>query len=407
MTALITCGDTRAGLAAVRSLGRSGLAVAVGAPRRPALAMWSRYTTSTVVLADAVTNPRLFAEQVAQQSKGRGAKLLLCATDGAVWALSRHREQLPETMRPLMPSHDAIVRAVDRSALTDLATSLRIACAESIRIDSRSAVEPALRRVAAIGAPCVVRPVIPWVERLDGGRAPDIIRTSRVADLRKLLYTRDDLVDGGCLIEPHPTGVTLGYGVVCSDGEPLVEVFQERLRERETLSGVSTAARTLPVDDEIREVGRRLLSGLSWRGPAMLEFVRRQEDGALLLLGFTGRLWGSLQLAIKAGVDVPLLLYRMADGEALAKGQVAQAGVGFRWIVGDALGALARVMGAGDPRDGGLPLMRRARAIADLVQRPVSKVSHDVLDPTDPMPFFFELQDLANQARRSTPIRGS
>jgi predicted ATP-grasp superfamily ATP-dependent carboligase len=400
VTALITCGDTRAGLAAVRSLGRSGLAVAVGAPRRPALAMWSRYTTSTFVLADAVTNPRLFAEQVAQQSRGRGARLVLSATDGAVWALSRHRESLPDTMRPLLPSHDAIVRAVDRAALKDLAESLRIACAETIRVDSASAVEPALRRVAEIGAPCLVRPLIPWTERLDGGRAPDPIRTARVADLRKLLYAREDLVEGGCMIEPHPNGVTLGYGVVCSEGEPLVEVFQERVRERETLSGVSTAARTLPVDEEVRVVGRRLLSGLSWRGPAMLEFVRRRDDGALLLVGLTGRLWGSVQLTIKAGVDVPLILYRMADGDIVPAGQVARAGVGFRWIVGDALGTLARVVGAGDPRDGGLPFIRRAKALADLMRRPEMKVAHDVLDAVDPMPFLFELQDLANQTRR-------
>jgi len=405
MTALVTCGDTRAGLAAVRSLGRAGIAVAVGAPRRPALAMWSRYTTSTFVLPDADQTPRLFAEQVAQHARGRGARLITWATDAASWALSRHREGLPDEMRALLPPHDAVVRSVERAALKEFATTLGIPCAEILRIDSRTAVEPALRRVAEIGAPCVVRPMIPWTARLEGGRAPEILKTTRVADLRRLLYAREDLVEGGCIIEPHPRGVTIGYGVVCQEGEPVVEVFQERVRERETLSGVSTAARTIDVDDEVRARGKKLLSSLSWRGPAMVEFVRRSDTDALELVGLTGRLWASVQLAIESGVDVPVLLYRMAEGERVVAGQVARPGVGFRWLVGDALGTIGRVVGAGDPRDRGWPIVRRARALAEMAKSAGHDVTHDVLDASDPMPFFFELQELANQVRRAPGTR--
>jgi hypothetical protein len=47
------------------------------------------------------------------------------------------------------------------------------------------------------------------------------------------------------------------------------------------------------------------------------------------------RLWGSLQLAVDAGVDFPALLARVATGERVAPVTSWRAGVRSRWFWGD------------------------------------------------------------------------
>ena len=128
MTVLVTCGHTRAGLAAVRALGRANVAVAVAAPMRPALALWSRYATATLLLPDAEQEARRFAAAVADEVSGRAALCALACTDSAVWALSRWRDALPPSARAALPPHEAVVFALDRQALHDRAISLGLPC---------------------------------------------------------------------------------------------------------------------------------------------------------------------------------------------------------------------------------------------------------------------------------------
>ncbi|MFZ9888912.1 MAG: hypothetical protein ACO3JL_15555, partial [Myxococcota bacterium] len=186
MTALITSGHTRAGLAAVRSLGRAGIACAVGAPMRPALAMWSRYATATLLFPDARRSARAFAAAVAEEAAGRAAVMVVAATDEELWALSRWREDLPESARRILPPHDAVARALDGSTLHDLARGLGVACLDAIRVDGATQVEPALREAAKRGLPALVRSLLPWEEREDGTRRQaEQVPASTIAELRR------------------------------------------------------------------------------------------------------------------------------------------------------------------------------------------------------------------------------
>jgi len=396
MTALVTCGHTRAGLAAVRSLGRAGNAVAVGAPMRPALAMWSRYATSTTLLPDPANAARPFVDAVNEQALGRDAQVVLSGTDSALWALSRWREDLPDETHRILPPHDAVARSLDRTTLHDLAASVGIDCVPLLRVDATQGVEPALRDAKRLGLPATVYPLVPWVERADGTRrmmAAEKVET--IAELRRLLYDREDLVDAGCLIEPHPRGRTLAYGSLWHQGEPVAEVFQEHFREKDAHSGVSTSAETLQPDGELRRAGRRLLEALQWNGPAFVEFLRT-DSGELKLKLIVGRLWNSVHLAINAGVDIPLMLYRLAMGEERRPVlQVAKPGVRFRWVVGDAQAVMhvARGKSVGTMR-------KRLRVLMDVLDpRDLLHFDTDVMDKDDPMPFVYEVQHMVQAFR--------
>jgi hypothetical protein len=280
---------------------------------------------------------------------------------------------------------------------------LKIRCIETVKIDARQGVEPALRDLAGEDAvPALVRPLVPWIEREDGSRRLAVsVPVETIGDLRRLLYTREDLVEGGCLIEPRPrSGRWLSYGVVCDQGEPFAEVFQERLRERKDLSGVSTLAATLPPDEEVRDVGRRLLSAMQWQGPAMVE-LQRSDAGELKLVSVVGRMWGSSQLAIQAGVNVPILCWKLAAGERLPQVPVVAApGHRWWWPVGDVEVFYERLARLVSRLEGKGALRQRASALIDVLRPQLAGATSDVLDKDDPLPFIHELQDRVNALRR-------
>ncbi len=404
MTALVTCGHTRAGLAAVRALGRGRCAVAVAGPSRPALAMWSRYATSTLLVPDAGSEARRFADVVADEAAGRRCALVLTATDNALWALSRWREQLPEGARRVMPPHDAIARSLDRTALHDRARALGIACIDTLRVDVPEAVEPALRKLDRMGnVPVIIRPLVPWVEREDGTRRlAESIPVAHLADVRRLLYAREELVRAGCLLEPRPEGRWLAYGAVCDGGHVLAEIFQERLRERGDLSGVSTLARTLEPDEEVRTAARALLESLSWQGPALVEMYRG-DDGVLRLVNVIGRLWGSLQLAINAGVNVPMICDALARGGPLPKVvAVAEPDHVWRWIVGDLEVMAKRAGGLVRRLEGKGVFKKRFAAVRQLLDLDdLLQARPDVFDIDDPLPFVLEIEHRLEESRRA------
>ena len=88
-------------------------------------------------------------------------------------------------------------------------------------------------------------------------------------------------------------------------------------------------------DPELVGPGLRLLELLDWRGVAMIECKRQLSTGRFVVMEVNGRFWGSLQLAVDAGVDFPTLLVRCAVGEPVVAERDYRIGVRSRWFWGD------------------------------------------------------------------------
>lgn len=66
----------------------------------------------------------------------------------------------------------------------------------------------------------------------------------------------------------------------------------------------------------------------------MVEF-RVTHDGKPYLMEVNTRFWGSLQLAVDAGVDFPYWLYLICNGEVPPIFSNYQIGCRLRWLLGD------------------------------------------------------------------------
>jgi len=85
----------------------------------------------------------------------------------------------------------------------------------------------------------------------------------------------------------------------------------------------------------MKEFALRLLKVLNWHGVAEVEFKLDPRDSVPKFMEINGRFWGSLELAMAAGIDFPYLLYLLAvDGDVKPVLRY-KVGVKRRWLEGD------------------------------------------------------------------------
>jgi hypothetical protein len=97
------------------------------------------------------------------------------------------------------------------------------------------------------------------------------------------------------------------------------------------------------MDPDLLDKSLRLLRTFDWQGVAMVEYKREETSGTPYLMEINGRFWGSLQLAIDAGVDFPSLLVEAALGRARPPVTRYRSGLRLRSWWGDVDSFLARM----------------------------------------------------------------
>ncbi len=118
-----------------------------------------------------------------------------------------------------------------------------------------------------------------------------------------------------------------------------------------------------------------------------------------------GRFWGSLQLAIDAGVDFPLLASRLALGQPLDAPASYRVGVKSRWLLGDLDHLLLRLFRR--DRDLRLPngAPSRARTLFEFMKFFERDARYEVVRRDDIRPFLREVVEYASECVRSVSGR--
>jgi hypothetical protein len=103
-----------------------------------------------------------------------------------------------------------------------------------------------------------------------------------------------------------------------------------------------------------------------------------------------GRFWGSLQLAIDAGVDFPALLLAAATGEPVPPVSQYAVGVRSRWWWGDVDHLVARLRRSREALSLPADAPGRWSAIRDFLTIHAGSDREEILRRDDPRPFWRE-----------------
>jgi predicted ATP-grasp superfamily ATP-dependent carboligase len=173
----------------------------------------------------------------------------------------------------------------------------------------------------------------------------------------------------------------------CYDRGRAVALFSHRrLRERPPWGGVSVLSESAPLCPQASASATALLDAIGWHGVAMVEFKRDDRDDTPRLMEINGRFWGSLQLAIDAGVDFPAMLLTLVEGGSFPPQAPYRLGVRNRWLWGDVDNLILTLTGSGPagPRRG------RLRAVGDFLAFRGKDLHYENPRRGDLRPFAFE-----------------
>ncbi len=197
------------------------------------------------------------------------------------------------------------------------------------------------------------------------------------------------------LVQQRIAGFGFGISVLLWDGELRAAFAHRRIREKPPSGGVSVLRESISLDNELLSKCVDLLRDFNWQGVAMVEFKQDDTRNTPYLMEINGRLWGSLQLAIDAGVDFPRLLVESAFGMNPAPATAYRTGVRTRWEWGDVDQLLSTVRHP--KRDLGssasIPKRSLLSAFADFFRAFNPENFQEVFRREDPAPFFQETID--------------
>ena len=380
---LIEEGWSRAALAAARALGRAGWTVGVGSPV-PSLACRSRWVKDwhEVPLPEAGMTGFLSATARAVES-GRYS-VVFGVGDAEVLALSLGRDEL-DAVVPYAP-HDTVLQAFDKLTLARIAESIGLATPRTY-----SATDDA---VARLKGAAIMKARHHWVPGSQA--APPRQRTRVVFGPAGAKRRADEVrsLGGEPILQELIQGDLIAVAALCDREAEVVAMIQQRAeRMWPPQIGISTRARSQPLDQELAAGVSRLLRELGWFGLAEIQFLV-PADGRPRVIDFNGRPYGSMSLALAAGTNLQAMWASMALGLPAGPVKEARPGVRYHWLEGD----LRRCRVEGRPGGMWKDLFQSLAWAPGAV--------HSIWDPRDPLPGFRHATRLAGGGWRKLFERG-
>ena len=328
---LITDSDSRSALAATRALGQGGHTVYTAGEHPHSIAAVSRYSAGFVPYPAPGSHPDEFVAAIVKGTARLGIDVVLPTTEITTLLLTRHAAMLPPGVRLPFGDSAAVERAANKAEVLELAEACGIPIPRTEVIRSSDDIE-ALHRWSSY--PAVLKPARSRVATARGWISLGVHYAHSAAEgieiLRRLAPEAYPV-----LLQERIRGAGTGVFTCMADGQPLVWFAHERLREKPPSGGVSVLCRSVLPEPQAVRYSQALLERLGWQGVAMVEFKRDDRDGSLRLMEINGRLWGSLQLAIDAGVNFPQMMVEIAAGRSPAPVPHYRLGVRNRWLWGD------------------------------------------------------------------------
>jgi len=148
-------------------------------------------------------------------------------------------------------------------------------------------------------------------------------------------FVADEQFGSRVLLQEYCPGEGVGLGILMKHGEPVAMFQHRRLKEQPYTGGVGVSAVSEPLDPLLASQSITLLRALQWEGIAMVEFRQDAATGRAVLMEVNGRYWGTLSLAVQAGMDFPLYQWQLENGQVPTVPKQYAVGMKWRWMAGD------------------------------------------------------------------------
>jgi predicted ATP-grasp superfamily ATP-dependent carboligase len=381
----------RQSLAAVRSLGRRGLAVAAVDVTAAPPAFRSRWCSERCICPAAIGTSG-YAAYVERLAARLNARVLIPSHDGTIAALRRHGAGAGGCVKLALAGDRALSLSINKAATLAVAAGLGVRIPRGVTIETVADVAGA---VDAVGLPAVVKPTESWLRRADEATWIGAELVTSVDEARRAV-ARISRHGGVSLIQTLLTGRREAVSFIYAHGEFYARFGQWAKRMNPPLGGESVLRQSIEIPDDIGRPAERLVRELNLEGYSEVEF-RRDSSGVPHLMEINSRLSASVDLAIRCGVDFPYLLHQWAAGRRLEHVREYRIGRWMRYLQGDFTTTMAALAQRGRPG-----VDHPARVLAGFGASFLRPMRYDYVDGSDPLPAIKAFADFSAGLARSS-----
>lgn len=381
--ALVAEGECPVAIPILRSLARKGISVAAMVSINRPFPRFSKYC-DRLILVPSTAREKEYAVAVEKIVKKMRFDVLFPIFEWSLMPISKNRDKISPYVRLPIADHEAILVCYDKLSTLKLAISEGVPIPQTYFV--RNLAE--LKEVAhKISYPAVVKPR--WSMVWHGDRAfhkrggvvnsADELIAAYVSMHRHFPFP---------LIQEYVSGTNYSVACLYNHGKPRAFCCIKVYRAWPPTGGNSCFRESVELDYRMRKYAEKMLEALHWHGIAEVEFRVDSRDNVPKLMEINPRFWGSLSVAVKAGVDFPYLLYRIAvegDTNSVFNYRV---GVKGRYFEQELLYLTSLFKKASNPN----PVVRQKfRLLMDWLKLYEPGLFYDFFDWDDPLPFMYSL----------------
>lgn len=396
---IVTDAGRGSAVAMIRSLARHGAYVIAADSDRRSPGFFSSFAAERLVYPKPGANPDAVVDALHRAVLERSVDLIVPVTDDVVVPLAEARERFDGICALAIAETHALAAVRDKLATLELARELGVPTPRTALVTNAA---EARREAAPLGWPIVLKPQASRIYAGDG-ETLEAMNVTYAGDF-DTLDERMRRFEGRCpvLLQEYCTGEGLGVELLTDRGRPLAAFQHRRLREVPTTGGASSYRESVALDSTLYAYSVQMLEALEWTGLAMVEF--KVGASGPKLMEINGRVWGSLPLAVRSGVDFPggLLELYLGGRNGRRNGHPVRTSyrVGTRarnlelemlWI-----GSVLR----GRPRHPFLDHPPRRAALRAAVELVSGRGGFDMQDPEDRKPALVEAAKIARKLAR-------
>jgi predicted ATP-grasp superfamily ATP-dependent carboligase len=307
---IIPRGDHFVSLAAVRSFGKKNIKTKVISEESNALSFFSKYCNSRIFSQKSINLYSEFTEN----------DLIMPIEEWSMIELSKNSKNYPCNLA--FPDYAVLEKAFDKKMVLELAQNLSIPCPKTFDVGSADALE---KKSGQIPFPAVIKPI-----RSLGGVGISFVNS---LDELKSIYAESVKNFGPVIIqEKIPYDERYSVAILMDFDQSLrrccvLKVIRSYPMDTGPASFVETVHRP-----DLVTMSELLLEAIHYYGVAEIEYVIDKRDNTPKLMEINPRFWGSLQGAISAGVDFPVLLFDLFQEGSIEKKLEYKLGVKTRSV---------------------------------------------------------------------------
>ncbi|MDP4266813.1 MAG: ATP-grasp domain-containing protein [Bacteroidota bacterium] len=259
----------------------------------------SRHFNSYHKLYDIELNAERFINELISLIKVEHYEFVIPINDAAIEVLILIKNTVKEFTKIIgLPSDECYIFSHNKYELIKKCNELNIPTPDTIYIDK---IDDLALTKGRIKYPVIIKPI--YSKLIKNNRLYSFVVKQAKSETQLYDYVNELIENVPLMIQEYIDGTGGGFNFLSKDGI-LISYYEHRRINEPLGGGQSSYRKTIPGKFSLlKEYSEKLINAVKWDGIGMIEYKINSHDQYIMEIN--GRFWGSIELGIFGGIDIP------------------------------------------------------------------------------------------------------